>query len=353
MDFKKELEVFLLEFEPYERGFFSKRLKFASKYHPLIVKLYRDLFDFSRRGKKLRAFLVYLGWRLGKGKDIKMILPIALAYELVHSFLLIHDDIIDQSEVRRGKPTIHKRYEKLFGPSTSLRASEHYGVSQALILGNIAFLEALGLINFSRFSQNQKLLCQRQLVNTILETCYGEGLDVEYSYKSASLNQIWKMTELKTAKYTFIGPLILGATFAGIEKRQSENLTKFGLFLGKAFQLHDDFLGIFGDEKVMGKSILSDMREGKNTVLIHKARQTVKGRDKKELEQIWGKRSGRIADLKVVRKIISDCGTLAWCEWDKEKLVKEAKIYIPKITSDINLQNILSQTADFVIRRES
>src|SRR4030042_771693 len=105
MDLKKELENFLLVLEPFERNYFSKRLKFASKYHSLIVKLYRDLFDFSNRGKKLRGFLVWTGYRLGKGKKgqrdkvmkyIEDILPIAFAYELVHSFLLIHDDIIDK-----------------------------------------------------------------------------------------------------------------------------------------------------------------------------------------------------------------------------------------------------------------
>ena len=367
MNFEEELKAFLLAFRPYWRVYFSERLKFASGYPPLLVRFYKDLFDFTSGGKKLRAFLVWLGYKIGSPSSSKAstvakamadrsmgkILPISFAYELTNSFLLIHDDIIDQSDIRRRKPTIHKRYENFLGPSASLRAGMHYGLSQAIILGDIAFLEALNLVNSARFSQTQKLLCQKQLIDTILETCYGEALDVEYSYKSATIDQIWQMTELKTAKYTFIGPLTLGATLGGATNKQLDDLAKFGLLTGKAFQLQDDVLGVFGDEKKTGKSTLSDLHEGKNTVLIFKARQMTKGQDKKVLEQLWGKKNGRLKDLVRVRRIIRDCGALAWCSREKQKLVGKAKVYVPKITSDVKLQNLFNQTADFVIRRES
>jgi len=353
MNFEGELKTFLTVFEPYYLKYFSSRLKFVSKYAPLINKFYQDLFDFSSGGKKLRAFLVYLGYQIGESRSqsgkwkehLKRILPISLAYELVHSFLLIHDDIIDQSETRRGKPTIHKKYGKLFG--------DQYGISQAIVLGDIAFLEAFNLINSSQFGQNQKLLCQKQLTNIVLETCYGEALDVEYSYKSATIDQIWQMTEFKTAKYTFIGPLSVGAALGGATNKQLDDLAKFGLLTGKAFQLQDDVLGVFGDEKMLGKSILSDMREGKNTVLIFKARQMAKGQDKKVLEGLWGKENAQSADLERMRRIIKDCGALNWSNQEKEKLVKKAKVYVLKITGDMKLQSLFYQITDFVIERQS
>src|SRR3989344_6944611 len=124
MDFERQLQKFLDLFEPYAKKYFEGRQKSVLNYPKLIAQFYKDLADFTAGGKKLRGFLVYLGYSIGakehlrggKGNLLK-ILPVALAIELVHSFLLIHDDVIDQSEMRRGKQTIHKRYEKIAPPS--------------------------------------------------------------------------------------------------------------------------------------------------------------------------------------------------------------------------------------------
>ena len=362
MHFENSLKFFLVSFEPYAERYFAQKLKSQKKYPLLIYQFYKDLFDFTVGGKKLRAFLVYLGYRLGKvtkrqrdkvGEGIKEILPIALAYELAHSFLLIHDDIIDQSATRRGRLTIHKRYEKLFGSSASLRARDHYGVSQAIILGDIACFEAFNLVCDSDFSESQKVLCQKKLITTLLETGYGEALDVEYSYKEATFEAIWQMMQAKTAKYSFVGPLTLGAVLAGADKSQINALAKFGLLVGTAFQLQDDFLGVFGNEKILGKSILSDMREGKNTILIYKTREIITSQDKRELERLWAKKDAKMADLKKIRQIIISSGAFDWNQAQKRKLVGEAKVHIQKITKEPSLRQILSQLADFVIERES
>ena len=357
MHFENSLKFFLASFEPYSKRYFAKKLKSHKKYPLLIHQFYKDLLDFTVGGKKMRAFLVWLGHQIGgssrKAQATNKILPIVLAYELVHSFLLIHDDIIDQSATRRGKLTIHKRYEKLFGPSASLRAREHYGASQAIILGDIACFEAFNLVCDSDFSESQKVLCQKKLITTLLETGYGEALDVEYSYKEATFEAIWQMMQAKTAKYSFVGPLTLGAVLAGADKSQINALAKFGLLVGTAFQLQDDFLGVFGNEKILGKSILSDMREGKNTILIYKTREIITSQDKRELEQLWGKKDAKMADLKKIRQIIISSGAFDWNQAQKRKLVGEAKVHIQKITKEPSLRQILSQLADFVIERES
>ena len=342
---QEELKNFLNLFEPYAKKYFSKKVKDAFKYSPIIRRFYEDLADFSQGGKRLRAFLVYLGHKIGDGQNVKKILPIALAYELAHSFLLIHDDIIDESDVRRGKSTIHKRYEKIFG--------SHYGMSQAIVLGDIACFEAFDLVNSSEFTNSQKVACQNQLIATLLETGYGEALDVDYSFRQATLEEIRQMIELKTAKYSFVGPLTLGAILAGASKSQLDSLAKFGLSVGCAFQLQDDILGVFGNEKILGKSILSDLREGKNTLLVYKARELVKGQDQKDLAKLWGKKDAEMAELKKVRQIIEKAKARTWCEAEKNNLIKHAKIYVSRITKDDNLRQILHQMADFVIKRES
>ena len=390
--FKRELEKFLRVFETYSKQYFAHMIKNSAKYPPLIGRFYRDLFEFSLGGKKLRAFLVWLGYKVGTGpvssfspayaeasvgrpasKDsaavpleakrsgagilsttatrsekftegLKKILPIALAVEIIHDFLLIHDDIIDQSDRRRGKSTIHKRYERLFG--------QHYGLSQAILLGDIVCFEALKLINMADFEDDLKIAVQKRLVEVLLETVYGEALDVEYSYRQSTPKKIRQMIELKSAKYTFVGPLKIGATLAGASKSQIEALTNFGLSTGTAFQLQDDILGLFGDEKVIGKSTLSDLREGKNTLLIYKTRELAKSGAQKVLNRLWGKRDADWEELKRVRQIITDCGVLAWCEQEKERLIQRAKGYVDKVTKDEKLKGVFFELCDFVIERE-
>jgi len=347
-----EYEAFILVFEPYLRKYFQEKIRQSNKYPSLIHRFYKDLFDFTSGGKNLRAFLVWLGYRLADGQKVEKVLPVSLAIELLHSFLLIHDDIIDQSDTRRGKPTIHKRYEKFFGPSALLRASKHYGMSQAIVLGDIACFEALGLVSSSGFTDSQKVACQKRIINSIIETGYGEALDVEYSNKGTDLKAIKQMTELKTAKYTFVGPLTIGAILGETSKSQINALTKFGLLLGMAFQLQDDILGIFGDEKIIGKSILSDLREGKNTLLVHKAKEMAKAKDRLELEQTWGQRQANVQDLKKVRQIIMKSGALAWVDKEKKRLTASAIIYVKKITKSQKLQKVVNGLVNFVITRE-
>src|SRR3989344_918590 len=161
-DLTRELTVFIKYFEPYFQKYFEKKIKESLRFSPLISRFYQDLADFSSGGKRMRAFLVYLGYLVGENKDtpfketpLKGMLPICLAMEIIHSFLLIHDDIIHKSETRHGGPTIHKRYEKLMDspPRVDRLASRlsgrqrveagHYGISQAIILGDIACFEAL------------------------------------------------------------------------------------------------------------------------------------------------------------------------------------------------------------------
>ena len=357
--FKDELAGFLRVFEPYARSYFEKRIKDVSRYPKLIGEFYKDLADFTIGGKKLRAFLIYLGYLIAGGRSARWkfekILPIALAYELIHSFLLIHDDIIDQSDSRRGKLTIHKRYEKLFGSPTSAKASvgKHYGISQAIILGDIACFEAQDLINSADFDSGEKVVCQKVVVGTMLETGYGEALDIEYANMRPSLGAVWQMIQLKTARYSFVGPLTIGAILGGAGKKQRDSLEQYGLLVGTAFQLHDDILGVFGDEKLLGKSVLSDMREGKNTILFYKAEEMAGIKRKKELEKIWGKKNAGENDLKKARAIFTESGAREWSERESERLVKLGKTYIKQIAEDSKYRQILEELTDFVISRNN
>lgn len=342
---KEEWAKFLVTFDPFAKHYFAQKIKKGAVYSPLVRHFYEDLADFSEGGKKLRAFLVYLGSRVGGMQEISSILPLSLAIELFHGFLLIHDDIIDKSDRRRGKPTIHRRYEKKFGPD--------YGLSQAILLGDISCLDAFGLVSSSVISDPLKNAVAAKFSEVLVETVYGEALDVENSYRKPSARDIWQVVDLKTARYSFVGPMTVGALVSGASGKQIKALDDFGESVGKAYQLQDDILGVFGDEKVLGKSTLSDMREGKNTILIHKTRELASGLQKKQIAKIWGSRKAGIGELTQIRKIIRETGAMSWCVNQKSKLVENALKISSKITHEEDLMQMFVQLAEYSASRQS
>lgn len=340
-----EMSNFFRRFVPYAELFFRNKRRELSKYPKLIPDFYNLLEDFGKGGKVIRPFLVYLGYKLNGGRDLKVILPICLAVELVHNCFLIQDDIIDESEVRRGKRTI---YTKLADDK-----NYHYGISQAIMIADIALFEAYGLVGESSFEERSKKAIFKRLSEVFLETVYGESLDVEYAYEKPKLDAIWQMTQLKTAKYTFVGPLTIGALAAQAKPVTLERIAKYGLLLGTLFQIKDDELGVFGDENVTGKSSLSDMREGKNTVLFYKTFSLCSNTQKKRLSTLWGKRDATYRELDDVKRIIIASGALEELESEMILLVKKCKKQLEFLTKVKNYRLILDQFVDYVWQRQN
>lgn len=129
-------------------------------------------------------------------------------------------------------------------------------------------------------------------------------------------------------------------------------LTSFGSSAGIAFQIQDDILGVFGDEVTLGKSVVSDMREGKGTLLIHKTKELVNKEGKKIISGIWGNIDADKRDLEQIRRIIKNSGALKWCQEENERLVAKSKKEVEKITENTELRKIFTEIADFVISRE-
>lgn len=342
--FQSDLAKFLSKYELYESEYFRKKTRFVSKYSQETVDLYEKLTNFSKGGKRLRAYLVWLGYQIGGGKDISKILAIALAFEVAQDFMLIHDDIMDRSDLRRGKQTIHRIYEKRFG--------KHYGESIGIILGDIACISAFEIIVSSSLNNEYKVSSQKLFTDILLETAYGQSLDIENEYRNFDFDRIMQFTYLKSAKYSVIGPMLMGLNVTSFTKSKVSAIEAYGKAVGIGYQLFDDLLGIFGDEKTMGKSILSDMREGKNTLIIHKARQLANSKDLVEINKIWGNPKSGSRELQKIRDIVRKCGALAWCEAENKRLMVVAKLEIGKLTKDRKLQQILGQIADYVVSRE-
>ncbi len=222
-------------------------------------------------GKRIRPLLSLLSYGLFKG-DPESILAQATAVEVFHNFTLMHDDIMDQAPLRRGKPTVH----------------EKWNANVAILSGDVMLVRAYDLL----LETNPQLLPEtvRLFNKTAAEVCEGQQLDMNYeSYDSVSESDYLEMIRLKTA--VLLGfSLQLGALLAGASKSDAQLLYDFGVDVGVGFQLKDDLLDVFADQAKFGKQVGGDIISNKKTFLLIKALELAKGIDKEELHHWLGKK---------------------------------------------------------------
>ncbi|MEK7167946.1 MAG: polyprenyl synthetase family protein, partial [Patescibacteria group bacterium] len=255
MDVKKTIADFAkiieLKIEQYWDEEISRNFGFNQHQKDLVLKILNHAKEHNLRpGKRLRASLVYYGYLLGKPED-ERIFKAAMAVELVHSALLIHDDFMDQDDIRRGLPTTHQFFAN---------GDDHYGASMALNLGDIILTLGYELLLKCGFEPELVNKAAAKLLRTAINTGYGQALDI-------SLEKIPDMDEsdpiavykTKTALYTYENPLVIGAILAGLDQEILDILHDYAMDAGVAFQIQDDILGVFGDSQKTGKSDNSDL----------------------------------------------------------------------------------------------
>ena len=325
--------------------FFKKKKALAKKIDPDLADILQVFQNYSKGGKKARGALTVLGYQASGGKNLNAILSISCAIELFHNFLLIHDDVIDKDTKRRGKPTVNAVYAKNRG--------EHYGNSKAIIIGDVGAFLAYELFLSSGFSKERTLEAVRKLNEFLLKTGYGQLLDLDYDFKKeVTWGDILKVRTYKTAYYTIVMPLTIGAILAGARQRETLAIEKYGIPVGIAFQLADDALGIFGSTKKTGKSNLSDIREGKKTFLYAKALELSSPPEKRFLKRWYGASGVGEKQAGKVRRIIVSTGSFDYSKKLAQDLVKKGKNYVSQMTKSKKYQNILASLADFIVTRE-
>lgn len=248
-------------------------------------------------GKRIRPILCVAGWQAAGGTGVPdPVLQAAASLEMFHASMLIHDDIIDASDTRRGQPTVHR--------TTSTEA--------AILIGDLALVFADELLHNAGLTPDQ-LKAALPVANTLrTDTIYGQCLDLSHTGQpTADLDQALAITRYKTAKYTVEGPLLLGASLAPAPRSHTcrPTLTAYGIPVGEAFQLRDDLLGIFGDPDDTGKDALDDLREGKATVLIALALQNASPNQRQTLRRHVGNRHLSPEDAQRVRSVLIDTGS--------------------------------------------
>lgn len=310
---------------------------------PDLKDLSKLLLESNSGGKNIRGTLVCLGYRLYAKKKSADIYKIAAAYEILHTSLLIHDDVMDKSPLRRGKQTV---YQQLGG--------SHYGISQAICLGDIGFFLATKMISETTFSSAIKSELISQFSQIVLDTIAGQMFDIKSSSKLSKIteNGVVKIAELKTAQYTITGPLVLGALLGGIDKKKRKQLFLFGKKLGIAFQMKDDLFGVFGDKKKIGKSATSDIEEGKNTLLIVYALANASPAQKVMLEKYYGKGKITSKEHVLIKSVFKETGAFDYTEKRIQQYAKEASALGSQLTADSTLRSLIIDFIRYLIHRE-
>lgn len=344
MDAKRYLGDYVQKAHPFYVNFFTQEKKRAEKIDKELATALTKLQDYMDGGKKVRAGLTVLGYEIAGRRDFKKILPVSFGVELMHNGIVIHDDFIDLDEERRGKPTVHKVLAQQY--------SKHYGHSMAIIVADLTFFLAQKIIAQSKFSAIRKNEALASFNQFLVNTAYGQILDLYYDQVGATWQDVVKTRKYKTADYTFSLPLSIGAILGGASKSVLKAIKGYSENVGIAFQIQDDILGVFGDPKVTGKSNESDIRGGKRTLLYFKALELATQSDCTFFKKQYGSIKIDKKAISRIKTIMIESGSLAYSQKFARKLVNKGKLYIPKITKDPGLQEILSTFANYMIERK-
>lgn len=323
--------------------FFQQWRKEVKKISPKLLPLIDTVIDATEGGKRLRAVLVKLGYELVASDINPQIYKPAVAFEIFQTAILAHDDIMDQSPLRRGRPTIYKQL-----------GGDHYAISQTISLGDIGFFLATKIIADSNFPKEYITKAVSIFNKSMIDTAFGQILDVATPFEDnlkTEDNAIFIATH-KTARYTIVGPLQLGAVLAGAEDNLLLSIKQFGDNLGVAFQIQDDILGVFGDEKEVGKSVTSDIEEGKNTLLITYAKKHCSKSQRSQLDQLYGTGPITAKDHQIIKNIFIATESLQYAQNRAEYYIIQAKKIIPKLTKDPKKAILLEQMSDFLVKRK-
>ena len=280
--------------------------------------------NLNTNGKLVRGVLTNLGYYLLKdNKDYAN--DLALAYEVFQTAILVHDDIIDQDDKRRGVNTIHFENYNKYKSYDSVEA-KHLSNSIAICMGDFGLYEAIKIISTAYKDDPNLSKVLNNFIDTALNTVRGEILDVilpfESKNKKVDVNlleeYIMNIYRLKTSHYTIIGPLSVGLLLAGADSSKIEDITTFGEKVGIAFQIQDDILGIYSDE--MGKVVGSDIKEFKQTILYSHISKT---NYINELENYYGKDISN-ENINKVRKLFKESGSYSYAIDTMNKMYDES-----------------------------
>lgn len=288
----------------------------------------------SLGGKRIRPMLMLMAYELWKD-DSEKILPQAIALETFHNFTLLHDDVMDNADVRRGKPTVHKKWNE----------------NTAILSGDNMLVLAFKWMQQCPSDKMPAVL--GTFTDTAIEIDEGQQLDIDFEERDDVREEEYiEMIRLKTSVLLACAAKI-GAIMADAPKEDAENIYKFGEAIGLSFQLQDDYLDVYGNPEVFGKAIGGDITSNKKTYMLINALNKAEGAEKKELEQwIGAKDFDRDEKVKAVTRIYNSLGIDKMAKAKMEQYYNDAIAFLDKINVPESRKQALRDYADSMMKRE-
>ncbi len=306
-------------------------------------------------GKRLRAHFCRAGFRAVReptgAEEATKLVRAAAALELLHASALVHDDLMDASDTRRGRPAVHRAFEQRHRESGWRGDPEQYGAAAAVLLGDLLLSWADERLRTCGLPAPVVLEALRLFDATRSEVVTGQFLDVSVQARGdADVEQAMRVLRYKSAKYSVERPLQVGAALAGGGPATLRVLSAYGVPVGEAFQLRDDLLGVFGDPQVTGKPAGDDLREGKRTVLVALALRAAPGAEARRLDDALGGplEPGQVTEL---QRVIEQSGAVAEVEGRIEELVRQALAALDDPAVRPEAREGLRALADAAVRR--
>ena len=310
----------------------------------------RPLLDAARRmlgtGKRLRPAFCYWGWRGAGAEAGPEVVRAAAALELLQASALIHDDVMDASDTRRGQPSAHRGFERMHEIHGWLGSAASFGTGAAILLGDLCLVWADELFVGSGAEADAIMRAKPVYDEMRTELMSGQYLDLLVQARGeGEIDRLRQVILYKSAKYTIERPLHLGAALAGADPDLIHAYSAYGLPLGEAFQLRDDVLGVFGDPALTGKPAGDDIREGKRTVLLAIAQNQAGPADAETLVRHLGNPDLDADAVASVREAIVRTGALSEVEARIDALTAESRAALAEAAMPEPARSVLDRLA--------
>jgi geranylgeranyl diphosphate synthase type I len=303
-------------------------------------------------GKRLRPAFAYWGYRGAGGEDRDEVVTALASLELVQASALMHDDLMDASDTRRGEPAVHRRFAMLHDSAGWQGGAGGFGAAAAILLGDLCLVWSDELLHASGLDPVTVARARPVFDLMRTEVMIGQYLDVlTQASADTSVQRASQVARFKSAKYTVEHPLLLGAALADAPAELTAAYSAFGLPRGEAFQLRDDVLGVFGDPAATGKPAGDDLREGKRTYIVAMALTHAAPADRDTLAAALGRADLDEGGVAQLRRIITESGALARTESHIAELTAAALTALDAAPVEPEAADMLRELADAAVHR--
>jgi len=286
-------------------------------------------------GKRLRPLLATMVSESVGGKSSTAI-PFGAALELIHNFTLVHDDIMDEDDTRRGIKTVHAQW----------------GVPEAILAGDAMFARAFEIVLDSDVDSPSAVKLVEILARSVRLLAEGQQMDMDSEKrKSVTTEEYLKMIERKTA-VLYSAAAQGGAVVGGANEAQQEALFEFGRLIGLGFQIWDDVLDLRSDQETFGKPVLNDIRNGKKTLIVVNALEDLRGQQRKDFLSVLGKKNAKMKELVMARDILEEVGAVDHVVRVAAELVAKAKDRL-SVLKETEHKEALKSFADYMVTRKT